>query len=154
LSTIAGATVDMAEVVELRTDVEEIACRHKELVKLLDDGWDALVAALVDAIGFAKVGLGDILAGKRARPAAWTTDVLVRDVCDVLRTAGVPAPMTQRRDGSLAQRLADDLAALAGLPDQGELFKQMQRGARIEKAGGPTCPKQPVLILGEWQVPG
>ena len=149
----ATAMLDAAGAAALRAAVEEIAYRDEALAGLSDQAWDRLIDALVDATGFAKAGLADILAGKDTRPAAWTTDVLVRDVCDALRTAGVPAPMTRRRDGSLAQRLADDLAALAGLPDQGELFKQMQRAREIEKAGGPTCPKRPVLILGKWRVP-
>jgi hypothetical protein len=113
-----------------------------------------MIDALVDAIGFAKAGLADILAGKDTRSAARATNILVKDVCDALRAVGVATPMAPRRDESLAQRLADDLASLAGLPDQGQLFKQMQRARRIKKAGGATCPPKPVLVLGRWQVPG
>jgi hypothetical protein len=99
------------------------------------------------------VDLGDILAGKRVRPAAWTMDIFVRNVRDALQAVGVAGTMDPQRENSITQNLAGELAAAAGLPDQGELFKQMQRARKIEIAGGPTCPKRPVLIMGTWQVP-
>jgi hypothetical protein len=134
--------------------VQAIAQRYGELARLPNEKRDTLIAALVDAIGFARAGLADILAGKRAKPAAWTMDILVKDVCDALRATGVAAPMATRRAESLAQILAGDLAALAGIPVKGQLFKQMQRARRLEKSGGVTCPPKPVLILGRWQVLG
>jgi hypothetical protein len=110
--------------------------------------------ALVHAVEFAKAGLADILAGKETKSAAWAMDILVKDVCDALRAVGVATPMDPVREHSLAQTLAGDLAELAGLPDQGELFKQMQRARKIEKAGGATCPGKPTPILGQWRVLG
>jgi len=146
------AILDAAGVVELRAAIEEIAYRYEELKQLSDQAREGMLDALVDAIGFAKAGLANILAGKHTRSAAWTTNILVKDVCDALRAVGVATPMATHRDESLAQRLADDLAALAGLPDQGELFKQMQAARKIEKAGGATCPSKPTLVLGQWRV--
>jgi hypothetical protein len=145
---------DATDAAQLRAAVEEIAYRHEALKRLPDQAWEELTGALVHAVEFAKAGLADILAGKDKRSAAWTTDILVKDVCDALRAVGLATPMAAHRDESLAQKFASELAEVAGLPDQGELFKSMQRARRIEKAGGATCPGKPTLILGQWRVLG
>jgi hypothetical protein len=150
----AAFGVDAAGAAQLRAQVEEIAYRHEELKHLPDQAWEELTDALVHAVGFAKAGLADILAGKDTRAAAWATDILVKDVCDALRAVDAPVFMNKCREDSLAQTLAGDLAKLAGLPDQGELFKQMQRARKIEKVGGATCPGKPTLTLGQWRVLG
>lgn len=152
LKPYAEAVIDATEAARLRADIEEIAYRDEALRRLPDARWDSLIAALVDAVMFARIGLAHMLAGKRSKPAAWTTDILVRDVCDALSAAGIKLTMAARRDASLAQRLAGELAGLAGLPDQGELFKQMQRARRIKVSGGATCPGRPMRVLGRWQV--
>jgi hypothetical protein len=43
---------------------------------------------------------------------------------------------------------------MAGLPDQGVLFKQMQRAPGMKKDGGSTCPGKPIKVFGRWQVSG
>jgi hypothetical protein len=148
------AEFDAAGAAQLRAQVESIAYGHEELKQLPDQAWEGMLDALVDAIGFTKAGLADILAGKETKPAAWAMDILVRDVCDALRAVGAPVFMNKHREDSLAQTLVGELAALAGLPGQGELFKQMQRARKIEKAGGATCPGKPDFVLGQWQVLG
>jgi len=87
----------------------------------------------VDAVGFAKAGLTDILAGKHVRPAAWTMDIFVCDVCDAMEQVGLEAVMSPDPGTSRAQDLARKVAEAARLPDQGNLYKQMQRARNIEK---------------------
>ena len=151
---MATAALDAAGAAALRILIEGLVGSEDRLRRLPDDSRATLVATLVHAIGFARAGLADILAGKDTRPAAWTMDILVKDVRDALSAAGVPVPMDPRRDASTAQWLAGKLAAAAGLPAQGQLFKQMQRAQRIERSGGATCPGRPTLVLGKWQVLG
>ena len=91
-----------------------------------------LIDDLVHAVGFAKAGLPDI-EGSRAKPAAWLVDIFVRDVCDALKRAKIPALVNPCAAESHAQALAKDLADVAGLPNRGQLFHQMQRAGRIEK---------------------
>jgi hypothetical protein len=133
---MAEGILDTAGAAQLRAAIEEIAYRHEELRQLSDQAWEGMTDALVDAIGFAKAGLADILAGKETKPVAWAMDILVKDVCDALRAVGAPVFMNKCREDSLAQTLAGEITALAGLLDQGQLFKQMQRARKIEKAGG------------------
>jgi hypothetical protein len=152
LLPMAIAGVDAAGAEKVRGDIEGIFAKEATLRRLPSDKRAALVAALADAIGFAKAGLADILTGKRVKPAAWTMDIVVRDVCDALHADDLPVSMAYACRKSLAQRLADAVGAMAGLPDQGELFKQMQRARDIEKAGAPTCPGRPLLVLGEWRI--
>lgn len=113
--------------------------RGGPFARMSHDQRDQLVDALVRAIGFAKAGLTDILAGKQAKPAAWTLDIFVRDVCDALAAAGVPVLMDPNPEFSHAQSFAKELAELAGLRGHGKsvgsLFKQMQRARKIEKNG-------------------
>jgi hypothetical protein len=145
----ATAGLDAADGMELLTQVDSIIGRQSWRRQLTGAKRDELVAA----IGFARVGLENLLAGKRTKPAAWTMDIFVRDVCDALNAAGIAYTMTPTHPGSRAQLTAKQLAAAAGLPDQGELFHQMQRARRIEKTGGATCPGKPIPVLGQWQVP-
>jgi hypothetical protein len=154
LQKTAGFVVDATDGAELRTQVDSIIGRQSWRRQLTGAKRGALVAALVDAIGFARVGLENLLAGKRTRPAAWTMDIFMRDVCDALNAAGIAYTMTPTHQGSRAQLLAKQLAVAAGLPDQGELFHQMQAARKIEKAGGATCPGKPILVLGQWRVLG
>jgi hypothetical protein len=150
LEKTAVLGVDAADGAELRTQVDSIIGRQSWRRQLTG----AKRGALVDAIGFARVGVENLLAGKRAKPAAWTMDIFVRDVCDALNAAGIAYTMTPTHQGSRAQLLAKQLAVAAGLPEQGELFHQMQAARKIEKAGGATCPGKPTLVLGRWQVLG
>jgi hypothetical protein len=93
--------------------------------RLLDD--------VVRAVGFAKLGLDELLAGKKTRPAAWTLDIFTRDVCDALRDAGLPVAMHPDPESSLAQSFAQEVADTVGLPGTGKMFKQMQRAKEIKK---------------------
>jgi hypothetical protein len=149
----ATAGFDTDGAAQLRTQVDSIIGRQSWRRQSTGAKRGALIAALVDAIGFARVGLENLLAGKHTKPAAWTMDIFVRDVCDALNAAGIAYTMTPTHPGSRAQLLAKRLAVAAGLPDQGELFHQMQRGPEIEKAGSATCPGKPIPVLGQWQVP-
>jgi hypothetical protein len=103
------------------------------LKQLRDEKQTCLTDTLVDAVGFAKAGLADILAGKNSRPAAWTMDIFVKDVCDALDKAGVKFTPSPDAGGSRAQSLAKAIAEVAGIPDQGNLYKQMQRAKHIDK---------------------
>jgi hypothetical protein len=70
------------------------------------------------------------------KPKAWVYDVLVKDVCDALRSVGVRPTMDPNSALSRAQYLAGEISQAISLPGQGQLFKQMQRARRIIKEGG------------------
>jgi hypothetical protein len=120
------AIAQAAEIEKLRPVIQEIV-RTRHTLRDLSGGVQAeLIDALVDAVGFAKAGLADILAGKEVKPAAWMRDILVTDVCDALRKAGVPVQMQADPACSHAQSLVKVVAEVAGLECDGTLYHQMQ----------------------------
>lgn len=130
---IAEAAIGKAEA--LREKIASVVDRRTDNVirNLNPDVRRVLVDDLVRAVGFAMAGLPTAIAGSRAKRNAWVMDIFVRDVCDALRRAGVPALMNSDPQASLAQSLAKEVVQVAGLPDQGDLFHQMQRGGKIVK---------------------
>jgi hypothetical protein len=137
---------------ELRVKVRDaILNADRSLTRLPKVAQEALIDALCEAARYAEAGMR--LKGGRSRAAAWTQDLLVRDVCDALCSAGIPVPLKLKRDHSVAQRLAGNIAVLLGLPDQGELRTQMQRAKDIEPAYELPLSDKPLLILGRWRVP-
>jgi hypothetical protein len=135
----------------IRQIVEGLS-RYSEFTSLDNGARDRLTDDLVDAVGFAKAGLADILTGKRVKPAAWTMDIFVRDVCDALQKVGVPVPMNSKAWASCAQFVAENVANTAGLPDRGDLFKQMQRAKRITKSRLPDIHISVTIERGEGPV--
>lgn len=152
LKSIAAALFDSTQTTQLRRIVEELIKRESRLCSLPADRQEVLVADVIDAVGYATAGLTDILAGKRAKPAAWTMDIFVHDVCAALRAVGIPYAMSPAHEESRAQCLAKRLAEAAGLAHRGELFHQMQRAQCIKTVSSAKGSGLPVLILGKWQV--
>jgi hypothetical protein len=143
------AKAPLHEVEALRPVIEEIVRTRDRFAKLEVEPRSGLVDDLVDAVGFAKADLADILAGKQAKPAAWTMDIFVRDVCDALRRAGIEALMDPDPEASHAQSLARAVADAAGLPDQGALFHQMQRARKIVKTRLPDIRLEVTVLWAE-----
>lgn len=133
------AETDQATVEVLRPKIKGVvdgrtAANHVgQFARLTNEQRAALVDDLVDAVGFARAGLKDLLAGKQTRAEAWTMDIFVRDVCDALCKVGVPVSMHPDPSKSHAQSLALEVARVTRLPNQGKLYKQMQRANDITK---------------------
>jgi hypothetical protein len=96
-----------------------------------------LVDRLVHAIGFALAGLPTSMTRTGSKLDAWRADIFVGDVCNALAGVGIPAVMNEDPALSHAQLLAKELVDLAGLPDEGDLFHQMQRAKKIKRKRWP-----------------
>ena len=132
----------LSVIYKLQARITDIVNNAEELAALTSPARAWLVGEMVHAAGFAQVGMGELIGGKRTKPHAWKFDILMRDVCDALRRVGITPTMNASAERSFAQRLARDVSRAARLQPPGELFKQMQRGARIEK----QTVSNPVLI--------
>jgi hypothetical protein len=141
------AEADVSEAEVHRRDVREAVRTRNVLGRLRDEVQDRLVDDLVDAIGYAKAGLADILSGKRVKPRAWMLDIFVKDVSDAMERAGILAVMDPDPEASHAQSLAMQLIRIAGLPEGGKLFKQMQRAKEILKT---RLPDVYITDAGIW----
>jgi hypothetical protein len=128
-ATVEALRLKIKSVVDGRTVANNVG----RFTRLTSEQRAGLIDDLVDAVGFAKAGLRDVLAGKETRAEAWTMDIFVRDVCDALRKVGVPVSMHQDPSKSYSQSLAVEVARVCRLPNQGKLYKQMQRANDITK---------------------
>jgi hypothetical protein len=114
---------------ELRVKVRDaILNADRSLTRLPKVAQEALIDALCEAARYAEAGMR--LKGGRSRAAAWTQDLLVRDVCDALCSAGIPVPLKLKRDHSVAQRLAGNIAVLLGLAGSGRATHTDATGQR------------------------
>lgn len=134
------AVADAREAEALRPAIfQMMLARGGVFTRMSKQQQNQLADQLVHAVGYAKAGLTDILAGKGVKPAAWVLDIFVKDVCDALAAAGVPVLMDPAPESSHAQSFAKELAEAAGLSGHGKsagnLFKQMQRARKIIKQG-------------------
>jgi DNA-directed RNA polymerase specialized sigma24 family protein len=126
------AVADAAEVERLRQFIDSRLGASPKMPAtdrqhLIDELVNAALAATAGRPGAARKG---------RKPKAWVYDVLVKDVCDALRSVGVRPTMDSNRALSHAQYLAGEISQAISLPGQGQLFKQMQRARRIIKEGG------------------
>lgn len=143
------ATANRSAAEVLRPVIRDIVQRRSLFATVPRPKQEALIDKLVDAVGYAKAGLADVLAGKQAKPKAWTADIFVRDVCDVLRQAGRRVSMNPNPKKSHAQSFIKELMEAAGLPDAGKLFKQMQRARDIEKKSLPDICVEVTVVWSE-----
>lgn len=136
--SVATESLSEGEVRALRKKIAAaVAGRADNAIRKLNpDVRGSLVDDLVRAVRYAKIGLPNTVAGSRAKRSAWGMDIFVRDVCHALQRAGLPVLMNPDPQASLAQSLAREIARVAGLPDQGDLFHQMQRARKIETPPG------------------
>jgi hypothetical protein len=152
VKVITELTCNPAESAALRAQIIAIVRKEPQLKRLSGTACTELIDRLFNAVCYAQAGVRDILSGKKVKPDAWGADILVRDVCDALRSVGVPPVMASERALSLAQHLAGQIGTLSGSSMKGELSHQMHRARLIKKEGGRCPPRKPVLVLGRWQI--
>jgi hypothetical protein len=126
--------------------IEQIVHTHSDYVpaQITEAARQQLIDELVDAAGFALAGLSGVVRGRRARPAAWTLDILFRDVSDTLARVGGVSTMNPDPSLSHAQSMVKEIAEKIGLPGHGKrgvgnLFTQAQRSRDIERTKHPNA---------------
>ena len=116
-----------------RPTIKALVQRTNILATVPPQTRELLIDELVHAVGFVKIGLVELTAGKRTKPEAWALDIFTRDVCDILRRAGRRVSMNPNANRSRAQSFVRELAQAVGLPGGGQMFKQMQRARKMDK---------------------
>ena len=138
----------LAEQRELRRCVERAAYKDPRFRRLHKQARKTLSDNLVDAVVFARVGMGDLLAGKNTRPEAWLMDIFVRDVREALNAVGFACTMAPDHDASLAQWLAVNIAAAPGLPDWGQAIAR-EPASKVPIVGNGRF-SNPTPAVGHW----
>jgi len=127
------ATAGKDEIEKLRPIIERVVASRSSFAMLATAVKQQLLDDVVDAVGFAKAGLADILEGKRAKPDAWMGDIFVMDICRALDRAGIPVREKFKAEESHAQSFARAVADAVRLPLKGQLRKQMRRARQITR---------------------
>jgi len=132
-----GITANANKAEAFRPKILQLVQHHSIFAPVPHQTREALIDELVHAVGFAKLGLAELVAGKQSKPTARTLDIFTKDVCDVLRRARRRVTMNPNPRASRAQSFVVELARAVGLPGVGHMFKQMQRERKIEKQAVP-----------------
>jgi len=137
-TVVVGEDVGLGEQVALVAFMRRFIDQHPVTAQLGAPDRDRMAARIADAYQFARLDLGRVLAGKSAKPDAWTADIFCSDVAEAWKEAfqtKQPPPAWEEGDeSSPLVRFVNDLAAELRLGrGRASLVNSAKRGRKIER---------------------